>query len=92
MLTRSGLALDRLLAPVKRKFGDKLSWADLIVLAGTDALAPGSPFCGGRTDATDGEGSAYPNPNPYHSALLLHHSPLNLHPDPHPDSDPNPSH
>ena len=55
-LVDAGLAL---LAPVKRRFGGSLSWADLIVLAGTDALAPGSPFCGGRTDATDGEGSKY---------------------------------
>ena len=48
-----------LLEPVKRRFGARLSWADLIVLAGTDALAPGLPFCAGRTDATDGEGSHY---------------------------------
>lgn len=47
--------------PVKARFGEGLSWADLIVLAGTVALeAAGGrslPFCGGRTDAEDGAGS-----------------------------------
>ena len=44
------------LAPVKQRFGEGLSWADLIVLAGTTAVeAAGGrrrPFCGGRVDAT----------------------------------------
>ena len=62
-------ALDGALAvllPVKEQFGDPLSWADLIALAGTvaleDAAAAGAgggagsglppmEFCGGRTDA-----------------------------------------
>jgi len=48
-----------LLEPVKQRFGSRLSWADLIVLAGTDALSASLPFCAGRTDATDGEGSRY---------------------------------
>merc|ERR1719461_1914826 len=51
----------QLLEPIKNEFGEGLSWADLIVLAGTTALeeagAPAMPFCGGRTDAMeDGSG------------------------------------
>merc|ERR1719319_500846 len=48
-----GLAL---LDPVKKQFGDTLSWSDLIVLSGTVALeqagVPKMEFCPGRTDAT----------------------------------------
>ena len=61
--------LDRaleVLAPVKATFGDALSWADLIVLAGTVALeqagAPVMNFCGGRTDATEGSASEWLTP------------------------------
>ena len=61
------------LQPVKDKYGDELSWADLIVLAGTTGVAMAIDqqdnnngpvnFCGGRTDATDGSGSTYLQPN-----------------------------
>jgi catalase-peroxidase len=45
-----------LLQPVKDKYGDGLSWADLIVLSGNVALEQANPkialtFTGGRTDA-----------------------------------------
>jgi len=50
-----------LLAPVKLKHGDKLSWGDLIVAAGTMALkdmgAPIQQYCFGRMDDTDGKNS-----------------------------------
>jgi catalase-peroxidase len=49
-----------LLEPIKKKHGNGLSYADLIVLAGTTAAeqfgAPKMDFCPGRTDATDGKG------------------------------------
>ena len=50
-----------LLAPVRDQY-ENLSWADLIVLAGGVALEDGAPglkvpFCPGRTDASDGNGS-----------------------------------
>lgn len=55
------------LKPIKERFDQPklLSWADLIALAGTVALKVASkgrldlPFCAGRTDAQDGEGSKY---------------------------------
>lgn len=46
-----------LLAPIKAKYSVTLSWGDLIVLAGTEAVraggANGVRFCPGRVDATD---------------------------------------
>jgi len=49
-------------APPQESFGEGLSWADLIALAGTTALvAAGSPplvFCGGRTDAAGADGGS----------------------------------
>jgi len=64
------LAMNRvldLLRPVYEVF-DNLSWADLIVLAGNVALDRASKstpmsFCGGRTDAKDGDGSVLLQPN-----------------------------
>ena len=50
-----------ILQPVKERFGENLSWADLIVLAGNVAIERAGgrqmKFCGGRTDADDGLGS-----------------------------------
>jgi catalase (peroxidase I) len=51
------------LEPVKKEFGDGLSWADLIVLAGNMAVKrlgakSDLPFVAGRTDASDGAGWA----------------------------------
>ena len=49
-----------MLEPIKKKYGDELSYADLIVLAGTTAAeylgAPKMDFCPGRVDAKDGSG------------------------------------
>ena len=53
----------RLLWPVKQKYGNKLSWADLIVLTGNVALESMGfktfGFAGGREDAWEADESVY---------------------------------
>jgi len=50
-----------LLAPIKAKYGDALSWGDLIIAAGTTALremgTPIQQLCLGRQDESDGTNS-----------------------------------
>ncbi len=56
----------RLLWPIKKKYGNKISWADLIILAGTVALeAMGFKtfgFAGGRVDIWEPEEDIYWGP------------------------------
>ena len=56
----------RLLWPIKQKYGRKLSWADLMILAGNVALEsmgfPTYGFAGGREDIWEPEDSIYWGP------------------------------
>lgn len=56
----------RLLAPIKMKYGSKISWADLMVLTGNCALEimnfPTFGFAGGRIDAWEADKATYWGP------------------------------
>ncbi|VXC04059.1 catalase/peroxidase HPI [Nocardioides sp. AX2bis] len=56
----------RLLWPIKKKYGNALSWADLMVLAGNVALEvmgfPTTGFGGGRRDAWEADDGTYWGP------------------------------
>ena len=56
----------RLLWPVKKKYGQKISWADLMILAGNVALEdmgfPTFGFGGGRTDVWEADQDVYWGP------------------------------
>jgi catalase-peroxidase len=59
----------RLLWPIKQKYGRKLSWADLMILAGNVALESMGfktfGFAGGRADIWEPEEDIYWGPKPW---------------------------
>jgi len=67
--------LTNILAPIQEQFKDKISWSDLIILAGNTALELATgiviPFQSGRrSDALDGEGSRLLQPNGNYAATF----------------------
>lgn len=71
-----------LLQPIKDTFGEGLTWADLIVLAGTVAIeesgGPAMKFCSGRSDALAG-GSPAPMYDASSASVIAMRSAMRLH-------------